>query len=330
MALGVDESFLRNKHGPCPICGGKDRYRFDDKDGDGTYFCNAHGAGDGFSLLMEVNGWDFIQAAKEVRSMVDTVPIAPQKPQRTPEQLRAELNRLYKECKKATEKDQVGIYLKNRGIIVMPDVLYHASLPYYELDTATGQHTLLGKYPAMIALARNQDGKPVALHRTYLSGGKKAAVPQPKKMMRGGDPLTGCLYVRLFQALPVMGIAEGIETACAASQMFGLPVWSVLNASYMEHFVPPSGVTTLRIFSDNDTTYTGQKSAYTLANKLALKGMTVTVEVPPMPDMDWLDMLNMPETQNVVNLFKDFNPKLNYTNEGGRLFGAPTAGGFIK
>ena len=36
-ALGVGRGFLENKHGPCPLCGGKDRYRFDDKNGRGTF-----------------------------------------------------------------------------------------------------------------------------------------------------------------------------------------------------------------------------------------------------------------------------------------------------
>ena len=55
--LGIDPAYLRNRHGPCPACGGKDRFRFDDKDGDGGYFCNGCGAGDGFSLLEKVHGW---------------------------------------------------------------------------------------------------------------------------------------------------------------------------------------------------------------------------------------------------------------------------------
>ncbi len=38
--LGIDARFLRNRHGPCPLCGGKDRFRFDDRDGSGSYFCN--------------------------------------------------------------------------------------------------------------------------------------------------------------------------------------------------------------------------------------------------------------------------------------------------
>src|SRR5260370_38280875 len=39
-ALGVPTKFLNRRHGPCPMCGGKDRFRFIDTDGKGTFFCN--------------------------------------------------------------------------------------------------------------------------------------------------------------------------------------------------------------------------------------------------------------------------------------------------
>jgi putative DNA primase/helicase len=45
--LGVDTQFLTNRHGPCPLCGGKDRFRFDDRDGSGSYICGQCGAGVG-------------------------------------------------------------------------------------------------------------------------------------------------------------------------------------------------------------------------------------------------------------------------------------------
>lgn len=39
-ATPISERALENKHGPCPICHGKDRYRFDDLEGKGTFYCN--------------------------------------------------------------------------------------------------------------------------------------------------------------------------------------------------------------------------------------------------------------------------------------------------
>ena len=64
---------LTDKHQPCPLCGGKDRYRFDDQDGRGTWFCNkcggpteTGGAGNGWQMLMRRNNWLFDQAANRV------------------------------------------------------------------------------------------------------------------------------------------------------------------------------------------------------------------------------------------------------------------------
>ena len=62
--IGIEPRYLRNTHQPCPICGGKDRFRFDDKDGMGTYFCNQCGAGNGFTLMMKHLHCSFREAAQ--------------------------------------------------------------------------------------------------------------------------------------------------------------------------------------------------------------------------------------------------------------------------
>lgn len=51
-ALGV--KVIKNRHQSCPVCGGSDRFRFDDKEGRGTWFCNQCGAGDGLKLVESV------------------------------------------------------------------------------------------------------------------------------------------------------------------------------------------------------------------------------------------------------------------------------------
>ena len=53
-------------HGACPACGGKDRFRLDDKAGRGTWFCNQCGHGDGLDLVRLVTG----RKIKEVAGMV--------------------------------------------------------------------------------------------------------------------------------------------------------------------------------------------------------------------------------------------------------------------
>lgn len=68
-ALGIDAQYLRNRHGPCPGCGGRDRFRWDDKNGNGTFYCSGGGdaiSGSGFDLVMHTFNCDFAQAAKMV------------------------------------------------------------------------------------------------------------------------------------------------------------------------------------------------------------------------------------------------------------------------
>lgn len=71
-AIGIDPKFLRNKHQPCPACGGEDRFRYDDKDGKGTFICThwESGAGDGFGLVMHFLGCDFQTALKQVSGIL--------------------------------------------------------------------------------------------------------------------------------------------------------------------------------------------------------------------------------------------------------------------
>lgn len=78
--LGVDTRFLRNRHGPCPVCGGKDRYRFSDKNGEGWHYCNQCGAGPGIVLLKKLHGWDHATACKAVDEILDGRDFAHKRP----------------------------------------------------------------------------------------------------------------------------------------------------------------------------------------------------------------------------------------------------------
>lgn len=69
-ALSIPAERLRPAHGPCPGCGGKDRYRFDDRNESGSWLCNRGGAGpiagDGFDLLRHVYDWTAAEALRAV------------------------------------------------------------------------------------------------------------------------------------------------------------------------------------------------------------------------------------------------------------------------
>ncbi len=76
-ALGV--KVIKNRHQACPVCGGSDRFRFDDKEGRGTWFCNQCGAGDGLKLVEKVFGMNASEAAQKVDAVTGNLPpVAPE------------------------------------------------------------------------------------------------------------------------------------------------------------------------------------------------------------------------------------------------------------
>jgi hypothetical protein len=68
--LGVRTELLTGRHGPCPGCGGNDRFRFDDKDGEGTFLCSQGGGGlltgNGLTLLQHCTGWEWKRCVEEI------------------------------------------------------------------------------------------------------------------------------------------------------------------------------------------------------------------------------------------------------------------------
>lgn len=58
------------KKTPCPACGGRDRFRYDDKNGNGDYFCQQCGAGDGLSLIEKCTHLKFTDVINEVAAVV--------------------------------------------------------------------------------------------------------------------------------------------------------------------------------------------------------------------------------------------------------------------
>jgi putative DNA primase/helicase len=70
---GIHADYLQDRHGPCPLCGGEDRFRWDDLDGKGGGYCNQcggpHQSGGGISgitLLMRARDLTFKDAARAV------------------------------------------------------------------------------------------------------------------------------------------------------------------------------------------------------------------------------------------------------------------------
>jgi len=285
----LDERALLGKHTGCPMCGGKDRFRFDDKDGRGSWICSHCGAGDGLHLLQNINGWTFQEAARYVEAAAGKIKAEPAKPVRTEEDIRASLRRTWEQATPIEQGDPVWTYLHARcSITHAPRGLrYHPALPYIHDDRSKTLH------PAMLAQVIGHDGAAVSIHRTYLTlNGQKADIPNPKRLM---TPTRKMENVAVRLSKPVdgwMGVAEGIETALCAASRFQTRVWACISAGMLETFRPPEDIKMVTIFADNDRSYTGQSAAYRLARYLVNEGIECFVEIPPIAGTDWADRVS--------------------------------------
>lgn len=286
LTLGLPETCLRDKHGPCPLCGGNDRFRWDNKDGQGTYICSQCGAGDGMKLAIEYTGKPFREVASMIDEMVGNVKADVIRPAMTDEQRRTTLRETYRATQPVQAGDLVHRYLETRGVeeLVYPDALRFAP----KLRDGEG-----GIRPCMVAMVSGPDGKPASMHRTFIKpdGLGKAEMPSPRKMMPGELSEGACIRLGEYVAGGALGIAEGIETAMSASALYDLPVWAAINSAILKKWLPPEGCTEVAIFGDNDPKFGGQAAAWALAHRLAVKGIDVSVHIPEQTGTDFNDVL---------------------------------------
>lgn len=337
--LGVDRGFLRNRHGPCPACGGRDRFRFDDKRGEGTFICSQGGgetlAGDGFTLLLhQYPEWDFIDAKGAVAECLGIDPPGEagwSRPELERKRQQAQQRRRQREAEEARkrrremrrnrqrltriwsegypplvkEAEPLWRYLATRGLgygqlkAGESEIRFHPRLPYYEWF-ADDTWEKVGEFPAMLALIRDPQGRPVTIHRTYLARGGigKAPVSSPRKLLPGIEEISGgAIRLAPPTAKGVIGVTEGIEDALAVHQQSRVPTWPCISADMIGAFQPPEGVRGVVVFADLDRNRAGQNRARDLVRRLDAEGYATRVVFPPVTiprgadKADWNDAL---------------------------------------
>lgn len=306
--LGVPAEVLHDRHGPCPGCGGTDRFRFDDRNGDGDFVCSGGGgdllSGDGFRLLMHVHGWT---TAEALRKVADTLGIAnggnfpltqaePSVSNATPQptnltEIRAKLNTIWAATVPvdAPVAEPARRYLARRGLSDLlqnpPRVWrFHPALDYWRI--ASGNPESLGRFPALVAKIESSDRVPVGLHQTYLTpDGRKADVPEPRKsrtLFKGA--LKGAA-IPLYPASGRLAVGEGIETILSVRVALpDWPCWSCISATGLANVQIPASVQEILIAADADLT--GLHAAEKLADRLTAEGRTVRILTPDDGDFN--------------------------------------------
>ncbi len=284
--LGIDDKYLRNTHGPCPLCGGTDRYRFDNMEGRGTYFCQGCGAGNGWSLVQKYFGVNFAKAVEMVNPIVGLLSDnlkdveIPAKKDPVPA-----LKFVASKSEPIRYMGSVSRYLQSRGFDEAPDGLREANLNFYSEGKSKG------RYDVMVALIQDFEGKGVSYHLTYTEDGKKAPIKPARKVMTPKGTITGAAIRLNVDFEDIICVAEGIETAYAAHKDCGHPAFATISAHGLETFVPPKGVKIVMIYGDNDASFTGQAAAYALAKRLMNSGVEAWVFIPDRVGEDFNDVL---------------------------------------
>ncbi len=314
-SLGVAPEYLRDRHGPCPGCGGRDRWRYDDRDGRGTWYCSGGGEpayGDGIDLLVHAHGWTRAEALRAValalgladRDSSATPPTprpAPRATVRPPSVgAAARLRRLWCESSPIPAggpvPDVIAEYWRGRGLAdalidVPEDLRYHPDLAYWA--PAEPRPIRVGAWPALLAIVRDPAGTPITMHRTWLAaGGHKAPVPAPRKLatLSPGTTMTGAA-IRLYP--PTSGcliLGEGVETAMAGRLLRpAWGAWATVSAGGLTAVEIPPDVREVLILADHDRA--GLRAAQGAAERLA-RTVDVRLAIPPDgPGTDWADVV---------------------------------------
>ena len=237
--LGIDAAHLTNRHGPCPGCGGRDRFRFDDRDGRGTWYCSGGGeeqAGDGFQLLEHVFGWnraESLQAVAEVLGLTEGVEPPPRrtapKPARDDRQAkRARAAALARQVLEGAPPANPNHPYLTRKQVRPPDTLYQ--MPVEKLLELIGYHPQAGgerlEGEVLIAPVGDWDGLTTlelidgAGRKATLAGGRKA----------------GCWWAA--QPMPEtcdhLLIGEGVATVLSACEATGWPGVAALSCGNLK------------------------------------------------------------------------------------------------
>jgi len=187
--------------GECPNCGGNTRYRFDDREGRGTYYCSHCGAGTGLDMVMKVNQCGVRKAAELVADAM-ALPLPEPVPAREkPQHYIAIADKVAALVAKAVPGESQ--YLLNKGLPSPSKALLNDGSLLLTLQTLDGATT-----GAQLIRA---DGE-----KKLVAGTKKKGAFIPARLPIAGEPVETVV------------ICEGYATALTVCQFSDFPTFAAL------------------------------------------------------------------------------------------------------
>ena len=261
-ALGINVA-PHGHHSACPVCGGKDRFRFDNQAGRGTWICNHCGAGDGLNLVAKTLDITPKEAAVKVAEILgEAQPLAVHHDEAAAQQQKDDARQKAavqaKMLVNAARKASVNAYLEKKGWADKEVLTLHGSgLRVGGVDFAAGD---------LIIPLYDLSGNLVNAQLINVSG--------EKRMLAGGQ-VTGAAHHFEGKDSPVIWMAEGYATGLTIHALTGETVYVALSANNFPHLAEclrekyPDAL--LLMAADNDQNGTGQKKAKEAANLVSGK-----------------------------------------------------------
>lgn len=263
--------------GPCPACGGKTRYRFDNKDNRGTYFCSHCGAGTGLDLVMKVNQCGAREAAELVAEAM-ALPMPEPKP--------------------AREKPKTDIAGKVAALVA---------------KASPGQSAYLASKGLQCPFPMLSDGSLLLVLKngTGATTGAQVIKPDGNKRLVAGTVKKGSFcVVNSGETLETVIIAEGLATALSVQQF--RPDATIIAAIDAGNLLPVAQVIRQRypdaqiiISADNDIK-PGEPNTGKSAAEKAAKAVSGWVALPQSEEKaDWNDFHQQHGLEAAAAAFND-------------------------
>lgn len=207
-------------HGPCPVCGGKDRFRFDDKDGRGTWFCSQCDpqSGGGLLLLSRFLGKPTIEVANELLG-------------NTPERSRAPVYRSFVSDDQIRKANHEQARKGAEALLASSELRPHPYMSDRGLDGLwlVNGEPIMGRDRSVIqpgglllvpAYKAEGDG-------SLLVNVQKIKASKEKRPIYGGD--MAAVYHKIDGHQKLIAIAEGYATGVTVNQVTGATTYCAFN-----------------------------------------------------------------------------------------------------